>query len=65
MNYQEARTLAQAWTQGIDVNDEGWRGVMALLLTRINELERSILFRRDPETLADVIKQIHNDMNLR
>jgi len=58
MNYQEARTLAQAWTQGIDVNDEGWRGVMTLLLARIDEVERSILFdMRSPKTLADVIRQ--------
>lgn len=51
MNYQEAKRLAQAWTQGVDVNLEGWRSVMSLLLNRIDELEG-----KKAKTIADIIK---------
>ena len=51
MNYQEAKRLAQAWTQGVDVNLEGWRSVMSVLLARIDELEG-----KKAKTIADIIK---------
>jgi uncharacterized membrane protein YcgQ (UPF0703/DUF1980 family) len=51
MNYQEAKRLAQAWTQGVDVSLEGWRSVMSLLLNRIDELEGNKI-----KTIADIIK---------
>lgn len=65
MNYQEAKRLAQAWTQGVDVNLEGWRSVMSVLLSQIDTLEKANaeltaclykITREPPKTLADIIK---------
>jgi hypothetical protein len=39
MNYQEAKHLAQAWTTDHDINLDGWRSVIAILLQRVNMLE--------------------------
>lgn len=39
MNYQEAKTLAEAWTKDHDTELEGWRSVIAVLLQRINTVE--------------------------
>ena len=65
MNYFEAKRLAVEWTRGIDPEQEGWRSIMALLLTRIDDLEEanseltgSLLkaTRSFPQTVADIIK---------
>ena len=39
MKYQEALSLAQQWTKGHDVNLDGWRSVIAVLLERVTALE--------------------------
>jgi hypothetical protein len=39
MRYEEAKTLAESWANGIDPDLGGWRAVIAVLLQRINALE--------------------------
>jgi hypothetical protein len=56
MNLDEAKTLAQAWTTGHDVSLGGWRSVIAVLLSRIEELEG----RRPAQTIADIIRETEN-----
>ena len=41
MNYANAIKTAKHWTEGIDPRDEGWRGIMLLLLQRILALENT------------------------
>jgi hypothetical protein len=41
MTYLEALKAAKQWTEGINPQDEGWRGVMAFLINRIEFLERN------------------------
>lgn len=41
MNYQEAEKAAKQWTEGINPDDEGWRGVMLLLLQRIAAADKT------------------------
>ena len=42
MNYEQAKELAAAWTQGHDISLDGWRSVIAVLLQRVNELEAQL-----------------------
>jgi hypothetical protein len=41
MNYLEAAKAAKQWTEGITTDDEGWRGVMLLLLERIESMDKT------------------------
>lgn len=60
MNLNEAKQLARAWTQGHDVDLDGWRSVIAVLLARVEELETETDFKLPPQpqllTIADIIK---------
>ena len=38
MNLDEAKHLARSWTSGIDVQLDGWRCAMKLLIDHIDEL---------------------------
>lgn len=42
MHYDEAKKLAEAWTTGQDVNQDGWRSVIRVLMDRIYCLEAAI-----------------------
>lgn len=34
MTFDDAKKIAIAWTNGVDVSNEGWRAVMAVLLSK-------------------------------
>jgi len=51
MNYVEAIRTAKQWTNNINPQDEGWRGVMAMLVQRIKILETT------NAGLHDIVKQ--------
>ena len=42
MNYDEAKKLAEAWTTGQDINQDGWRSVIRVLMDRIYCLEAAV-----------------------
>lgn len=60
MNLDEAKRLARAWTTNHDVDLDGWRSVVAVLLARVEELETKTDFQLPPQpqlmTIADIIK---------
>ena len=74
MRYDEAKKLGTEWTKGHDVSLDGWRSVIAVLLTRINELEaenealaidlgiKNNDFKLPPQpqlqTIADIIREV-------
>lgn len=43
MTYEEAIKLARDWTQGVDVSQDGWRSVIAILLQRNTLLETYVV----------------------
>jgi hypothetical protein len=61
MNLDEAKHLARSWTSGIDVQLDGWRCAMKLLIDHIDEMEGHTDFKLPPQpqlkTIADIIKQ--------
>lgn len=42
MNYDEAKKLAEAWTKGHDINQEGWRSVIRVLMDHIYTMEADL-----------------------
>lgn len=42
MNYEEAKKLAVAWTNGVNIGDDGWRAVMAVILAKCMGLEAEV-----------------------
>lgn len=42
MNYEEAVKLGKAWTKDTDVDGDGWRAVVYLLLQRIEVVEKHL-----------------------
>lgn len=63
MNLDEAKTLARAWTEGIDPKLDGWRCAMKLLIDHIDHLERDgntdfkLPLQPQLKTIADIIRQ--------
>jgi hypothetical protein len=39
MDYYEAKRLAEAWTTGQDVSQDGWRSVIRVLMDHIYTME--------------------------
>ena len=42
MNYDEAKKLAELWSEDISPDQEGWRAVIGVLLRRITILEAHV-----------------------
>ncbi len=42
MNYDEAKKLAEAWTTGQDISQEGWRSVIRVLMDQIQHMETDL-----------------------
>jgi hypothetical protein len=42
MDYYEAKKLAEAWTKGHDINQEGWRSVIRVLMDHIQHMETDL-----------------------
>lgn len=42
MTYDEAVKLAKAWTKPADIDGEGWRAVIHVLLQRVESLENHL-----------------------
>jgi len=55
MNYEEAKKLAQAWTQDHDVELGGWRSVIAVLSLQIKHLEAH------NENLTVAVRRLQNE----
>lgn len=55
MNYEEAKKLAQAWTKDHDVELDGWRSVIAVLLSRTTHLEAH------NENLTATVRRLQNE----
>lgn len=56
MTYEEAIKLAHEWTKGQDLNLDGWRSVLAILLQRVQALEASNMDLR--KHANDLLRQI-------
>ena len=42
MTYDQAKKLAEAWTKGHDINQEGWRSVIRGLMDHIHHMETDL-----------------------
>jgi hypothetical protein len=42
MTYDQAKKLAEAWTKGHDINQEGWRSVIRVLMDHIQHMETDL-----------------------
>jgi hypothetical protein len=42
LNYDEAKKLAEAWTTGQDISQEGWRSVIRVLMDQIQHMETDL-----------------------
>jgi hypothetical protein len=66
MNYEEAVKLGKAWTKNSDIDGEGWRAVIYLLLQRVEMLEAHVAsLNRSYERVSDENEALSLDLGFK